>query len=150
MRYIFLCFIFFTTTCLGQKNGKGHSKAKTDTTSQTNLLGSDTAKQVKPDTAKAVTYLSTESQESKNIYINDTTFFAVHVADAGYETILMGSEKSFTTDKDLDDFITLNKPIINTKKIFIITSPHAPYDTIKPLLDILRAHQFFEFQIVAE
>jgi hypothetical protein len=150
MRYIFLCFIFFTTTCLGQKNGKGHSKAKTDTTNQTNQLGIDTAKEAKPDTAKAVTYLSTESQTSKNIYINDTTFFAVHIADTGYETILMGSEKIFTTDKDLDDFITLNKLIIDTKKIFIIASPQTPYDTIKPLLEIFKAHQFFDFKIVRE
>jgi hypothetical protein len=150
MRYIFLCFIFFTTTCLGQNRSKGHSKAKTDTTSQINQSGIDTAKKVKPDTAKAVTYLSTESQESKKIYINDTTFFAVHITGTGYETILMGSEKSFATDKDLDNFITLNKPIITTKKIFIITSPQTPYETIKPLLEILKEHQFFDFKIVRE
>ncbi|HTC00670.1 MAG TPA: hypothetical protein VK705_08305 [Ferruginibacter sp.] len=148
MRYIFLCFIFFTTTCLGQKKGKGHSaKAKPDSTNQVQL---DTVKEVKPDTAKAVTYLSTESQTSKKIYISDTTFFAVHITGTGYETILMGSEKSFATDKDLDDFITLNKPIISTKKIFIITSPQTPYETIKPLLEILKEHQFFDFKIVAE
>jgi hypothetical protein len=148
MRYIFLCFIFFTTTCLGQKKGKGHStKAKADSTNQ---VQPDTIKEVKPDTAKAVTYLSTESQTSKKIYINDTTFFAVHIIGTGYETILMGSEKKFATDKDLNDFITLNKPIINTKKIFIITSPQTPYETIKPLLEIFKAHQFFDFKIVRE
>jgi hypothetical protein len=149
MRYIFLVFIFCTTTCLGQKS-KGHGKPKADTTTHINPVKTDSVKQAKPDTAKAVTYESTESQTSKKIYINDTTFFAVHVIANGYETILLGNEKTILSDKELDDFITLNKRIISTKKIFIITSPQAPFETIKPLLDILRKQQFFEFQIVRE
>jgi hypothetical protein len=103
MRYIFLCFIFFTTICFGQHKSKQPSKipgtpktiAATDTTATT-------PKQAKPDTALAVTYQSTESQLSKKIYITDTTFFAVHIVIGnGYETVLQGIEKSFTTDKDL-------------------------------------------------
>jgi hypothetical protein len=152
MRYIFLCFIFFTTTCFGQHKSKQTSKipdapktaAAADTTATT-------PKQAKPDTSLAVTYQSTESQLSKKIYITDTTFFAVHiVVGNGYETVLQGIEKSFISDKDLDNFVTANRSVISSKKIFIISAPGTEYEKIKPVLDILRAHQFFEFQLVAE
>jgi hypothetical protein len=152
MRYIFLCFIFFTTTCFGQHKSKLQSKTpntpKEVTTTDTTAT---TPKQAKPDTALAVTYQSTESQLSKKIYITDTTFFAVHILVGNtYETIFQGNEKRFTADKDLDDFITANKSIISTKKIFIISAPGTEFEKIKPVLDILRAHQFFEFKLVAE
>jgi hypothetical protein len=152
MRYFFLCFLFFTTTCFAQHKGK--RQQQTDTT--TNAMApnqevkSDTTKAIKNDTAKAVTYLSAQSQDSKEIYINDTTFFAIHFLGNGYETILMGNKKNFVSDKELDDFITLNKPVINTKKIFIIKSPLVSFEKIKPVLEILRAHQYYEFKILAE
>jgi len=152
MRYTFLCFIFFTTTCFGQHKSKQPSKIP-DTPKEITTTDTTTAtpKQAKPDTALAVTYQSTESQLSKKIYITDTTFFAVHVVVGnGYETILQGIEKSFTTDKGLDDFVTANKSVISIKKIFIISAPGTEFEKIKPVLDILRAHQFFEFQLVAE
>jgi hypothetical protein len=154
MRYIFLCSIFFTTTCLAQHRSAHHPKSDTaDQVATTNTLdqATDTTQKIKNDTAKAVMYQSTESETSKKIYINDTTFFAIHfVGTGGYETVLLGNEKSFETDKDLDNFITVNRSVILTKKIFVIRSPETSYGEIKPVLDILKAHQFYEFQIVAE
>ena len=150
MRYIFLCFIFFTTTCFAQH----HSKQQNKTPETPSAIPADTttaAVQTKPDTALAVTYQSIESQTSKKIYITDTTFFAVHIVpENGYETVLQGNERKFATDNDLNKFVTADSSIISTKKIFIISSPGTDFEKIKPVLDILRTHHFFEFQLVAE
>ena|ERR1700749_265617 len=152
MRYIFLCFIFCTTACFGQHKSKQQSKApNTPKEANTSDTTSSATNPTKPDTALAVTYQSTQSQLSKKIYITDTTFFAVHVVEGkGYETILQGNRKDFTTDKALDSFVTIKRPAIATKKIFIISSPGTDFEKIKPVLDILKANQFFEFQLVAE
>jgi hypothetical protein len=150
MRYIFLCCLFFTTTCFAQHRSKQQNKTP-NTPKQTTDTTTATGKQNKPDTALAVTYQSAESQTSKEIYITDTTFFVVHViVGNGYETMLRGNQKHFATDKDLDNFITVNKAIIGSKKIFVISSPGTAYEQIKPAIDILLAHQFFEFQLVTE
>src|SRR6202008_3393123 len=105
--YIFFCLEFLATACLATQKTRRQPKApaaQPDTAQQTQARDTDSLKRVKNDTAKAVTYQSVESETSKKIYINDTTFFSVSVTENGYKTILLGNEKDFSTDKDLDNF----------------------------------------------
>jgi len=79
---------------------------------------------------------------------NDSTYFSITILGKGVDVKLFGQETKFKTTNDLDSFITAHKQDI--KKIIIIARREVPDDKFKSVLEILKKHEFYKFNLVTK
>lgn len=79
---------------------------------------------------------------------NDSTFFSITILDKGIDVKLFGRETKLKTTNDLDTFVTAHKQDI--RKIIIIITREVPDNKFKPVLEVLKKHDFYKYNLVTK
>lgn len=79
---------------------------------------------------------------------NDSTYFSITILDNGIDVRLFGQETKLKTTNDLDTFVAAHKQDI--KKIIIITTREVPDNKFKPVLEVLKKHEFYKYNLVTK
>lgn len=79
---------------------------------------------------------------------NDSTYLSIAILDKGTAVKHFGQETKFKTTNELDTFITAHKQDI--KKIIIIMDREVPDSKFKPVLEILKKHEFQKFNLITK
>lgn len=92
--------------------------------------------------------IQTPTSVASTLDENDSTYFSITILDKGIDVKLFGQETKLKTTNDLDTFVTAHKQDI--KKIIIITKREIPDNKFKPVLEILKKHEFYKFNLVTK
>jgi biopolymer transport protein ExbD len=84
---------------------------------------------------------------TKTIDTNDSTFFNIEIIETKYQVSFLNKKTDFANSKELDSFIDSNNNLIDRNKIFIIGSSNTRYERLKPVIEILKRHDFLKFQM---
>ncbi|MBN8673218.1 MAG: hypothetical protein J0L56_03725 [Chitinophagales bacterium] len=79
---------------------------------------------------------------------NDSTYFSITILDKGIDVKLFGQETKLKTTNDLDTFVTAHKQDI--RKIIIITTREIPDNKFKPVLEVLKKHDLYKYNLVTK
>jgi biopolymer transport protein ExbD len=79
---------------------------------------------------------------------NDSSYFAITILNNGIDVKLFGQETKLKNTIELDNFIANHKADISTKKISIISSSNLKYDKFKPVIEILKKHEYYKYNLV--
>lgn len=80
--------------------------------------------------------------------LNDSSYFTIDLLNEGYEVTLQKQKTICKTDKELDNYFTTNKSMIDKMKIAIIGDPNVRDDKFGPILEALKNHDYIKFQFV--
>ncbi len=84
---------------------------------------------------------------TKTIDTNDSTFFNIEIIESKYQVSFLNKKTDFANSKEIDSFIDSNNNLIDRNKIFIIGSSNTRYERLKPVIEILKRHNFLKFQM---
>lgn len=79
---------------------------------------------------------------------NDSTYFSITIIDKGIDVKLFGQETKLKNTNDLYSFVTAHKQDI--KKIIIITSRDVSDSKFKLVLEVLKKHEFYKYNLVTK
>lgn len=79
---------------------------------------------------------------------NDSSYFVIAILARGIDVKLFGKETNLKTTSDLDTFVTAHKQRIG--KIIIITEREVPGNKFKSVLEVLKKHEFFKYNLVTK
>jgi len=95
-----------------------------------------------PVTIEAPTSVVTSLDE------NDSTYFSITIIDPGINVNLFGQKTKLKTTNGLDSFVTAHKSDI--KKILIITTKDVPNKSFQAVLEVLKKHKFYKYNLVTK
>jgi biopolymer transport protein ExbD len=77
-------------------------------------------------------------------------YFSISILNTGFKTKLQNKTTLLKNASELDKFIETNKPAIDSLKIRIIRDKNTPYNQFKPVLDVLKKHEYFKFSLITD
>jgi biopolymer transport protein ExbD len=89
-----------------------------------------------------------ETISAPNAY--DSSYFSIEISKDSFKLTLPGKDQTFNTSAEVDSFISANKMHIDPNKIVLFAAPHVPYEKFKPILDVLRKHEYYKFKLVSQ
>lgn len=87
---------------------------------------------------------------TKVVPANDSTHFSITILDNSYDVKIRDKAVNLRNDKEVNNFIEMNKSLIDPNKISIYTKANTPFDRFKPILDVLKKHGYNKFQMISK
>jgi len=81
---------------------------------------------------------------------SDSTYFKITILKEALEVNLLNQITKLNTAGDLDSFIANHKADINPDKIIIISSSDLPYNKFRPVIDVLKKHEYHKYNLAAK
>lgn len=94
--------------------------------------------------------LQTPTVVTKTVDKNDSTYLLIEISENTYKLSLLDKEAVAINGSDIDKFITQNKSLINSGKILMVTRVETPSEKMKPVLEVLKKHNYMKFQMVTQ
>ena len=85
---------------------------------------------------------------TKIVPANDSTHFSITILDNSFDVKIRDKAVSLKSDKEVNDFIEMNKSLIDPNKISIFIKPNISFDRFKSILDVLKKHGYDKFQVL--
>jgi biopolymer transport protein ExbD len=85
---------------------------------------------------------------TKIVPANDSTHFSITILDNSFDVKIRDKTVSLKSDKEVNDFIEMNKSLIDPNKISIFLKANIPFDRFKSILDVLKKHGYDKFQVL--
>ncbi len=79
---------------------------------------------------------------------NDSTYFSIIILNNGINVRLFGQETKLKNTGELDEFIGTHKSDI--KKVIIIASRELSDNKFKPVLEVLKKHEYYKYNLVTK
>jgi len=99
-----------------------------------------------PEPVTIQTSISTTSTYNEN----DSTYFSITILKNALEVKLLNQVTELKNATELNNFITNHKSYISSKKILIISSSDLPYDKFKPVVEVLKRHEYYKYNLVTK
>lgn len=79
----------------------------------------------------------------------DSSYFSIKILDDSLELSLLNKKHTIKSFSEVDQYITINKSLINPSKIVLFANANASYEKFKPVIDILRKHEYYRFKMIS-
>jgi biopolymer transport protein ExbD len=87
---------------------------------------------------------------SVSTIVEDTSSFLIHILDKSIEVTLSNNVTMVKNSIGLDTFISGHKESINSKRILIKASGGLPYKKFEPIVNVLKKHGIFKYNLATE
>lgn len=130
------------------------------TTSYSKIISAiDVLMDIKIDDYKIVNYqeyfappepvtIQKPASTTQTINETDSSQFTITILKNALEVKLFNQVTRLKNTKELDDFITNNKENINSNNILIIASSDLLYEKFMPVIEVLKRHEYYKFNLL--
>jgi biopolymer transport protein ExbD len=82
--------------------------------------------------------------------VTGSNYFAIDLVEEGYSVTFQNKKNILKDSVELDKFVTRNQSAIDKNKILITSSSNTPYAKFRPVLEILKKHDYVKFQMITK
>lgn len=80
--------------------------------------------------------------------IYDASYLMIHLLHEGsYQVTFRNDTLACNTTEQLDSFITAKQPVIDGNKLVLTAADKTLYSAFKPVIDVLKKHDYWQFQV---
>lgn len=81
---------------------------------------------------------------------NDSTIFSITILEKSFDVKVRDKAAILKNEKELNEFIELNKSLIDPARIKLISDRNAPYERFKSVIEVMKKHEYYKFSMITK